>query len=207
MMQTNDPSFRFKLFFWGGQIVLFGGIIGSLALYVFRHGQHPLPQYTQVPEFTLTECSGKKISLADLRGQVWVADFIFTRCAGPCPLITGRMKQIQAQVSSADDVTLVSFSVDPEHDTPQVLSEYAVSVIAVEDMPVTTFELASSMLTEGWVESAVPATPVLEGWVVKTSFAAAPGFTVTLALPETPTAEIVAPTDTVPALTPVKVTV
>jgi cytochrome oxidase Cu insertion factor (SCO1/SenC/PrrC family) len=75
-----------------------------------------------VPAFSLTERSGRTVARADLDGQTWVADFIFTRCGGICPLMTARMKDVHAD---APGVTLVSFSVDPEHDTPAVLRDYA----------------------------------------------------------------------------------
>jgi len=83
-----------------------------------------LPNYARVPDFKFTERSGKEIKLADLKGNVWIADFIFTRCQGTCPLLTGQMAGLQEKLAPSD-IKLVSFSVDPEHDTPRVLSEYA----------------------------------------------------------------------------------
>lgn len=81
----------------------------------------------QVPDFQLTERSGADVGLADLRGKVWVADFIFTRCAGTCPLLTSRLARLQEKlgVEGDPDLRLVSFSVDPSHDTPQILAKYA----------------------------------------------------------------------------------
>lgn len=67
------------------------------------------------------------MALDDLRGKVWVADFIFTNCAGPCPRLTSHMSRLQealAGVAGGGEVRLVSFSVDPEKDTPEVLAEY-----------------------------------------------------------------------------------
>ena len=81
--------------------------------------------FGKIPDFSLTERSGKKITASDLAGRVWIADFIFTRCAGPCPLMSNRMKEIQKQLAGEPDVRLVSFSVDPGHDTPKVLKKYA----------------------------------------------------------------------------------
>lgn len=78
-----------------------------------------------VPNFSLTERSGKRISLRDLRGKVWVVDFIFTRCPGPCPAMSRKFAQLQRAFRKLDDVRLVSITVDPEHDTPEVLSKYA----------------------------------------------------------------------------------
>jgi cytochrome oxidase Cu insertion factor (SCO1/SenC/PrrC family) len=76
------------------------------------------------PTFELTDQNGKPFKRADLIGNVWIADFVFTHCAGPCPIMTSKLADVQKQVDRAD-VKLVSFSVDPERDTPAVLKEYA----------------------------------------------------------------------------------
>jgi cytochrome oxidase Cu insertion factor (SCO1/SenC/PrrC family) len=78
-----------------------------------------------VPDFSLLERSGKQVSLADLRGKIWIADFIYTHCTDTCPLQTADMAKLQDRWLKEPKVELVSFSVDPEHDTPQVLSRYA----------------------------------------------------------------------------------
>jgi protein SCO1/2 len=83
----------------------------------------PLPVLGTVPAFTLTDRSGAEIRSAQLAGGVWIADFIFTRCPDVCPALTARMATLQAALP--DDVRLVSFSVDPTHDTPEVLRAYA----------------------------------------------------------------------------------
>lgn len=84
-----------------------------------------LPVFGKVADFELTERSGVKKSLGDLRGKVWIADFIFTRCAGICPLMSGKMAKIQKELKASPGVRFVSFSVDPEYDTPEVLKGYA----------------------------------------------------------------------------------
>jgi protein SCO1 len=78
-----------------------------------------------VGDFSLTERSGQTISRANLRGKVWVASFLFTRCCTGCPQITATLAQLQKELQGQTDVVLVSFSVDPEHDTPQALNDYA----------------------------------------------------------------------------------
>jgi protein SCO1/2 len=89
-------------------------------------GGPTLPDLGTVPPFSLTERSGRPFGSNDLRGHVWVADFIFTRCPDFCPALTTRMGDVQRQVAADDDpVRLVSFTVDPDHDTPAVLSDYA----------------------------------------------------------------------------------
>lgn len=82
-------------------------------------------QYGSVPEFSLTERSGRQVGLAQLRGTIWVADFIYTSCEDTCPLQTAEMAKLQDELSAQKAVKLLSFSVDPEKDTPSVLSEYA----------------------------------------------------------------------------------
>lgn len=84
-----------------------------------------LPLLGEIPPFELTRQDGRDLSRSDLRGKVWIADFIFTTCAGPCPLMTQRMENLQTRFRNAPDLRLVSFSVDPEYDTPEVLNEYA----------------------------------------------------------------------------------
>jgi protein SCO1 len=83
------------------------------------------PSYQDVTDFTLIEASGKTVKLADLRGKVWVASFIFTSCAGSCPIMTHHLAKSQADLPVRDDFKLVSISVDPERDTPAVLMQYA----------------------------------------------------------------------------------
>jgi len=78
-----------------------------------------------VPPFALTERSGKTITNHDLAGKIWVADFIYTTCPGPCPMITAGMAKIQEEVAHDPQVQLVTFTVDPETDTPAVLAKYA----------------------------------------------------------------------------------
>jgi len=78
-----------------------------------------------VPPFALTERSGKTITNRDLSGKIWVADFIYTTCPGPCPVITSGMARLQDAVAHDPQVQLVSFTVDPQTDTPAVLAKYA----------------------------------------------------------------------------------
>ncbi|MDB4988834.1 MAG: photosynthetic protein synthase [Myxococcaceae bacterium] len=80
----------------------------------------------RVPDFALTDQLGKPVSNRDLLGKPWVANFVFTRCPSVCPLLTAKFKALQSKVALPDqDVEYVSFSVDPQHDTPEVLAAYA----------------------------------------------------------------------------------
>lgn len=84
-----------------------------------------LPVLHKIPDFSLVERSGAEVTGSDLSGKIWIADFIFTNCAGPCPIMTAHMKDLQTALSASENVRLVSVSVDPQRDTPKVLSDYA----------------------------------------------------------------------------------
>ena len=90
-----------------------------------RRDVEQLPVIRAVPEFSLTDQNGQTVTNADLRGKIWIADFIFTRCKGPCPLMTARMLEMQRALTKTPEVKLVSVTVDPEYDTPEVLKAYA----------------------------------------------------------------------------------
>lgn len=78
----------------------------------------------ELGRFELVDQSGRSVDNVDLSESVWVASFIFTRCPSSCPRISARMKELQDKLKRTD-VRLVSITVDPEHDTPEVLSSYA----------------------------------------------------------------------------------
>ncbi|MCH8011247.1 MAG: SCO family protein [Candidatus Marinimicrobia bacterium] len=89
-----------------------------------RTGDENIPVYHQLPEFILTDQHANEFSREDLLGKVWVADFIFTTCAGPCPIMTSQFTELQDRFSENPDFRLLSISVNPEYDTPAVLKEY-----------------------------------------------------------------------------------
>jgi protein SCO1/2 len=76
-----------------------------------------------VPPFQLTDHLGRNFSSAALDGHVWVADFVFTNCEGPCPRMSSHMRSLLGKTESA--VKFISFTVDPARDTPPVLAAYA----------------------------------------------------------------------------------
>jgi cytochrome oxidase Cu insertion factor (SCO1/SenC/PrrC family) len=84
-----------------------------------------LGRHGEVPFFSLTERSGRRVTRDDLRGVVWVVDFIYTECTDTCPTQSLAFARLQQEFAGAPDFRLVSISVDPEHDTPAVLREYA----------------------------------------------------------------------------------
>lgn len=96
---------------------------GAVLLSRARPGLAPL---TGPVAFVATAVDGgpaRAVSASELRGRPWVADFVFTSCAGPCPLLSANMARLQKRLPAA--VRLVSFTVDPERDTPEVLAAYA----------------------------------------------------------------------------------
>ena len=86
--------------------------------------QRTVSSYGTVPSFQLTNQNGQPFGSAQLSGKIWIADFVYTTCPGPCPMISSRMSELQKPLQKTD-VHLVSFSVDPEKDTPEVLRRYA----------------------------------------------------------------------------------
>jgi protein SCO1/2 len=126
MMNSQKPTTSWLA--WSGVGLILATIVLAFALAELRVRRSlgkALPVYGQVADFTLTNQNGRAVSLADLRGQVWVADIIFTRCPGPCAKMTQRMKEIQQALPASSQTRLVSLTTDPDFDTPPVLRTYA----------------------------------------------------------------------------------
>jgi protein SCO1/2 len=100
----------------------------ALALFLLACGPvAEIPVWGTLPDFSLTNQDTLPYGTAQLEGRPWIADFIFTKCPGRCPKLTYEMSRLQTELSGRGwhDVMLVSISVDPENDTPEVLTEYA----------------------------------------------------------------------------------
>lgn len=106
---------------WSLLVIAAGAIA---ALWKVQRDKPNLDTFFLVPPFSLADQEGKPFTNASVAGKVWVANFVFTRCAGPCPTMTAEMASVAHDISHSD-VRFVSFSVDPEHDTPSVLKDYA----------------------------------------------------------------------------------
>jgi len=113
-------------------------------------GREP-ERYFEVPEFKLVDQNGKPFTKKDVSGKVWIADFVFTQCAGPCPLMTISMVDLQKELAGSP-IQFVSISVDPTHDTSVVLKKYAAAMKADEKNwtfatgePAEIFGLAAGM--------------------------------------------------------------
>ncbi len=105
-------------------ILIAGVAVGAVA-WLRRPPAEPLEVYGQVPEFSLVERSGEPVTRARLVGRVSVVEFFYTRCEDSCPLQNAHLARLQAEHKDVADLQLVSITVDPDHDTPPVLREYA----------------------------------------------------------------------------------
>jgi len=112
---------------WVGVGLTVALVLLAIGLNAFKAGNpgKPLPILGQVGDFCLTNQDGHAVSLESLRGHVWVADIIFTRCAGPCLKMSRLMKDLQEGLPSASQARLVSLTTDPGYDSPRVLKTYA----------------------------------------------------------------------------------
>ena len=106
-----------------------GGLAGLAGLALLAvaacRAPAPLPVLSELPEFSLIERSGAALDKAALAGRPAIVDFIFTRCPASCPRLTARMKELEKRIPQSSTVRLLSITVDPEHDRPEVLRRYA----------------------------------------------------------------------------------
>jgi protein SCO1/2 len=126
---TLDRQISRSATLWKGTLIAIPILTLALLLWLRQLEVNALRQrsvsaYGSVPEFQLINQDGKNFGSGDLRGKIWIADFIYTTCPGPCPMISSRMSELQKPLEKTD-VHLVSFTVDPAKDTPQVLRGYA----------------------------------------------------------------------------------
>ena len=133
--RTNLQGHARRSILWGVLIFVLVGV-SALGIWSLIHQQlvsplmlaravPRLPVYGALPDFALVERSGRPVRRSDLEGKIWVASFIFTNCADECPLMSAELTRLQADVAAMEDIRLVSITVDPERDTPAVLSQYA----------------------------------------------------------------------------------
>ncbi len=125
-MSSPNPSPRVPPALAVGLVVLLLAGVGAALFLVLRRPAHgpDLPRLGPAPDFTLVSEQGKTVSCADYAGSVWIADFVFTRCGGSCPILSAKMAALSERTRDVPSIRYVSFGVDPEHDTPEVLAEY-----------------------------------------------------------------------------------
>jgi len=124
-MSAAPPA---RAFVWKAILLGIPLVVATVGIFIWRAEINRLatrnvPNYGSVPPFQLTNQDGRSFGSADLANRIWIADFIFTSCPGPCPMISSRMSELQKPLENTD-VHLVSFTVDPDKDTPQVLRNY-----------------------------------------------------------------------------------
>jgi protein SCO1 len=134
---------------WGGLALLGLTLLAAVLLAGVKSRQPEaprLPIYRHIADFALTNQNGSVVSLADLRGRVWIADIIFTRCPGPCLKMTRQMRELQEALPPGSQARLVTLTTDPDFDTPTVLKAYAKRFGADSDrwtfLTGTKFEIA-----------------------------------------------------------------
>jgi protein SCO1/2 len=113
---------------WVGFLVFFALFALAFLLWLERaarnFGEVPLRMLGPVADFTLTNQDNQAVTLADLTNHVWVADIIFTRCAGQCPRMTTQMKSLQDALPATGNARLVTLTTDPDYDTPAEMKRY-----------------------------------------------------------------------------------
>ncbi|MBK8598164.1 MAG: SCO family protein [Holophagales bacterium] len=125
-MKTETSSPRVSPALATALVVLLLAVVAAAGWFLTgRPGGGPdLPRLGAAPAFTLDSEQGKKTTRDDFAGKVWIADFIFTRCGGSCPILSSRMAALARRTVDEPGIRYVSFDVDPDHDTPAVLAEY-----------------------------------------------------------------------------------
>jgi len=126
----NDPRpQKIEWLVWGGLVLIIALICGAFLWSKYKlspaSADKSMPVLGELPEFTLTNQNNQPVSLTDLRGQVWVADIIFTRCPGPCAKMTRQLAELQSELPADKPVKLITLTSDPEYDNPPVLKKYA----------------------------------------------------------------------------------
>lgn len=123
-LHTQVSRLVSRPWFWAAVILL--GIAVPVVNQLMRPPPPPLPVLGQLGRFSFTDQEGRAFGSAELKGHVWVASFIFTRCPTICPAITHKLGLVQKRARNISQAfRIVSFSVDPAYDTPAVLAAYA----------------------------------------------------------------------------------
>lgn len=124
---SDDPRNNLKKFkLWGLFVLVLGGLAIWFSVFSLPSSSK-LPIIAQVPEWTLLNQVGQPFGSKDLKGKVYIANFMFTRCPSVCPKMMEQMAKVTKNFEHPDtEVYFVSFTVDPENDTPQALNKYAV---------------------------------------------------------------------------------
>jgi protein SCO1/2 len=121
------PSRTTQRLLWGVlsvSLILIAGF--AIAKWEREHTRH-VEDFGQLPNFSLVDENGMTASLQNFSGHIWVADLIFTHCSSICPMLTSKMIELQNVLNDKRKIYFASISVDPQHDTPDTLREYAIA--------------------------------------------------------------------------------
>ena len=111
-----DKKIRFTVY------IIFAIVLVVTYFVKDTENDYQFPILGSIPPFEFVDSDGKVVSKDNLLGKVWVADFIFTTCTMACPVMTGNMNLIHKSFKNNDQVRIVSISVYPEYDTPEIIS-------------------------------------------------------------------------------------
>ena len=127
MTQISEPIAQLPQhrLVWVILIAAMLGLFGAAIVNRLNAETNKLPLLLPLSNFAMTDQTGSEVTLKSLKGHAWVAGFIFTRCAGTCPMIVTGMREVNQRLANEPRVQLVSFSMDPEFDTTAVLANYA----------------------------------------------------------------------------------
>lgn len=120
-MQEGSKKLQIAVWALLGAVLLFVAVLFATS----SSKRSPLPELGTVSPFTLTNQAGQAVALGDLKGKVWVADIVFTRCMGPCPKMTEEMHKLQDAFAAGDALRFVTLTTDPAYDTSAVMRRYA----------------------------------------------------------------------------------
>ncbi len=119
---------RASILLWAMVAVMALGIVVAYNYYVFRSEMfvrnRGIPPVKAVPAFTLKDGTRAEVQTDDLYGKIWLANFVFTRCVGPCPRVMQQMRDLRRRLDSNPDVRFATFTVDPDFDKPEVMESY-----------------------------------------------------------------------------------
>ena len=100
------------------------GLVALLALGCSKRSADDVPVLGQLPEFSLVDQDEEPFDRGTMEGDIWVSAFVFTHCRSTCPRLTAHMKGLQTRLSDVSNASLLSVSVDPRNDTPEVIKAY-----------------------------------------------------------------------------------
>lgn len=133
----NESPRKIGIFTWVGAVLVLLTVVLLVLLAQLRNRTASpatsLPLLGDIADFSLTNQNGKVTSLADMRGHVWVADIIFTRCSGPCLKMSREMKELDEAFPAGSNTRLVSLTTDPGYDSPAILKAYTERLGGVSD--------------------------------------------------------------------------